>query len=424
MPVESRFKFWPIGQGLFYTGSIDDGKFNFVYDCGSSAMVAGGKAALEKSTMEYLQELEDGWSESASGENIKYLNYKNINFMVVSHLDADHINGIFELLARTCIDRLYLPYLGDSRRNELLIKLVIANAIIDTDESGDTFEKKFRTLVEFYERNEEQDFIEQERRVWEIIQVGGKKSQEQEQYRIAAKTTWQFSMFSREISEESFNKWNDAIEKKLDGRTIEQLLLEWSISPDPVRAKQKNLAELKKIYKNIEHNINHTSIVLAHYPVSSDREECGVRIDCKNECRRYCDNCCEMKCCRRIRHNEPWKNPITVLTGDAEFDNMMKSTLTSILRDGHCRPFCILQVPHHGAKNEWESLKNSKGWRALQINEDVDVFVIPFGHGNTYGHPSYEIKNDLREMNRQDGVVWVEVTQFNEFKYRIHTART
>jgi hypothetical protein len=369
-------------------------------------MVSGGKQALQRAIEEYAESLKG-----------------HIDFMVVSHLDADHVNGIFELMGRAYIEKLYLPYLGNSHRNELLIKLIIANAIIDTDESGDTYEKKFHTLTDFYERDNQEKWIEQERRIRYIKFIGGKESQEKEQYKIAPRTDWEFQMFSREISEDSFNKWNDAIEKKLDGRTIEQLLLEWNTSPNPVATKLKNLAELKRIYKSIERNINHTSIVLAHYPVS-DKEESEIWIDCKCDKLERCNwNCCERKCYRMIRHNNPRQKPVTVLTGDAEFDYEMKSTLRSILRGSYHKPFCILQAPHHGAKNEWESLKNNKSWRALQINEDMDICVIPYGHGNTYGHPSYEIMNDLREMSRQNGVAWVEVTQFNKFIYRIRTLR-
>ena len=33
----NKFKFHPVGQGLFYTGSIAKGRYNFVYDCGTES---------------------------------------------------------------------------------------------------------------------------------------------------------------------------------------------------------------------------------------------------------------------------------------------------------------------------------------------------------------------------------------------------
>lgn len=35
----SRFKLWSVGQGLFYTGTIND-EFNFVYDCGGKKLIS------------------------------------------------------------------------------------------------------------------------------------------------------------------------------------------------------------------------------------------------------------------------------------------------------------------------------------------------------------------------------------------------
>jgi len=408
MAVESRFKFWPIGQGLFYTGCIDDGAFNFVYDCGSSAMVSGGKQALKRAINDYADGLKSG-----------------LNFMVVSHLDADHVNGIFELMARTRIDKLYLPYLGDSHRNELLIKLIIANAIIDDDEGGDTFEKKFNTLVEFYEHDlGKNEFKEQERRVWKVIQVGGAKRQKHEitpslVHEIAPRTKWEFRMFSREISEDSYNKLNDAIRGRLKRRTIEQLLFDWNSSSDPMTTKLANLGELKKIYKDIVElsDINRSSIVLVHYPIT-DKEGSEIRIDCGNEfrkiCNGYCD--CDMKCYRRVGHKESGQKPITVLTGDADFDPQMRASLNDIIHNNPSKPFCILQAPHHGARKEWEALAIT--------GDELSVCVIPFGYGNTYGHPSFEIKRDLREMNKNGWrVAGAEVTQHNKFEYRICSLR-
>jgi len=396
--IESKFNFWPIGQGLFYTGNIDNGKFNFVYDCGSSAMVSGGKNALKKAIDDYTEGLKNG-----------------VDFMVVSHLDADHVNGIFDLMAKTHIEKLYLPYLGDSRRNELLIKLTIANAIIDDDDSGETYEKKFRILTEFYERNIEEKWMTQERKIRFIKFVGGKENQREEQLKIASKTSWEFRMFSREISEKSFNDLNDAIAKRLDGRTVEQLFLHWNSSSDPITKKLENLRELKKIYKDIVElsDVNRSSIILVHYPIS-DREESEIRIECKGDKLESCyRNCCERKCCRI---NESRQKPVTVLTGDAEFVPRMRLMLKDIMLQFHIKTFCVMQAPHHGARNEWE---------ALEIEgDDIDVCIIPFGYGNTYGHPSCEIMRDLREWHKQGwDIAWTEVTQFNRFTYRIYTPK-
>jgi len=34
----NSFKFYPVGQGLFYSGSLFGDNYNFVYDCGTESL--------------------------------------------------------------------------------------------------------------------------------------------------------------------------------------------------------------------------------------------------------------------------------------------------------------------------------------------------------------------------------------------------
>ena len=45
----ARFKLWSVGQGIFYTGTINN-EFNFVYDCG------GKNPYIKESVDKYLKE--------------------------------------------------------------------------------------------------------------------------------------------------------------------------------------------------------------------------------------------------------------------------------------------------------------------------------------------------------------------------------
>ena len=87
---------YPIGQGCFHAGHVrwnensrlsDD--FRYVYDCGSS----DGSAALQDSIV--------AWRTHAS----------RIDALFVSHLDADHVNGLDRLLGSVTVDTVYIPYL-------------------------------------------------------------------------------------------------------------------------------------------------------------------------------------------------------------------------------------------------------------------------------------------------------------------------
>lgn len=85
---------WPVGQGLFMSGRLfgaAGGEFSWVYDCGSSsaANIRGEAVAAFRK------------------ENGR----RRINLVTLSHFDEDHINGIVELIRRTRIGTLLLPYL-------------------------------------------------------------------------------------------------------------------------------------------------------------------------------------------------------------------------------------------------------------------------------------------------------------------------
>lgn len=73
--------FFPIGQGGFFSEriSIDGEVLTFVYDCG---------AVTNRANEGPSQELRD-W--------IKKSGLKDVDFIVISHLHNDHVNGILEL---------------------------------------------------------------------------------------------------------------------------------------------------------------------------------------------------------------------------------------------------------------------------------------------------------------------------------------
>ena len=88
-----RFMFHPVGQGLFYTGEIENGTddFVFVYDCGGTNKQIACDAA-------------DSFQKSLNG--------KRIDLLVLSHLHEDHINGIETILTALKPDgRIVMPYI-------------------------------------------------------------------------------------------------------------------------------------------------------------------------------------------------------------------------------------------------------------------------------------------------------------------------
>ncbi len=101
--MHGTFYFRPVGQGCFYTGAIGDDpepwhrRFRFVYDCGSST----SKAVVEAACTNF--------SEGCSGAPLHAL--------VISHLDADHVNGVDTLISlMSPTQKVFLPYLSPVER--------------------------------------------------------------------------------------------------------------------------------------------------------------------------------------------------------------------------------------------------------------------------------------------------------------------
>ena len=93
MPI-LQCEFWNVGQGLFSSGRIqmgDDPVFHWVYDCGTSSSQKLIQNAVNKYNFDK--------------------NHRNIDLLVLSHFDKDHISGVKELLKNgRKIKRWVVPY--------------------------------------------------------------------------------------------------------------------------------------------------------------------------------------------------------------------------------------------------------------------------------------------------------------------------
>ena len=109
----NEFIFWPVGQGLFYSGNIDG--YRFVYDCGATSTQKSLKGACAKKT-----------NEKALFNSIaRYCTYSDnssIDFLAISHLHADHMNGVYELRKSCRIKRILLPYFQPIIYNSLVFE--------------------------------------------------------------------------------------------------------------------------------------------------------------------------------------------------------------------------------------------------------------------------------------------------------------
>lgn len=109
--VRAIYSYHAIGQGLFASSQLSIGSrhFHWIYDCGT---VSKDRAKLIDNAIDRMLLLR------RSSSNTKPF----VDLLVVSHFDADHINGVLQLLKRVRVGTLMLPYF------DLWQRLIIAFA--------------------------------------------------------------------------------------------------------------------------------------------------------------------------------------------------------------------------------------------------------------------------------------------------------
>ena len=381
------FEFHPVGQGLFYTGSILKNSFNFVYDCGS---VTGGDY-LDKAIDEYVELMTNSHS--------------NINFINISHLHKDHFNGLKKLCKNIKVDRIYLPFLGNYQN---VLNISLAAQIFQESQDMQQDTELFYFTASLYNVNSNNDLPRSEfllETEIEYIGIDGETTKKSGQLYTRKssliedkeKPYWHFEFFNNRISEDKLVELEAKIKEKIDDYN-QKFQKNFHNIIDFVRA--GDIEYLQQIYIEVfdkGNPQNLTSTVLVHYPEKKscylplyNHKEIISDIPCIDNYALYGGN---LKC----------NNDITILTGDAKLDNYTNSAIASILRD---ESKCILQVPHHGSYPNWHAINGN-------IISKCRKFVIPFGLGRSK-HPDVKTINELHNIPDAD---IIESNQIHSFTY-------
>lgn len=365
--MTNSFQFRSVGQGLFYAGSLNNGAYRFVYDCGA-----------HRKDLRFLQAEVD----RLAVECIK--KSQAIDFIVISHLHYDHYSGLRQLMKSSIpIHKLYLPYMGESPE---LIRLLLAYDIFAREPA--------------FVRNPEEDFelyyfvsaLYSEGRYGDTqIRFTYGEPQGKENYdRIGflkefsnEDPEWNFVLLNRNIRKDDFIVLNSRLNAVLNGDTVENLV------------RRGDFGRIAEIYRNVfgKNFLNAHSTLLVHFPTAKN----GIYyrgIIKRKRCLFNFYNTQNTICRKRE------DNLITILTGDAETDAFEENILNYYTNRFNSKT--LIQVPHHGSGDTWEKLGDWKN--------SGDEYVIPFGWGNTYGHPSLQVIQDT------DGYF---VTQTDGYEYQI-----
>ena len=369
----NKFIFHGVGQGLFYFGSIDNGKFNFVYDCGTFDIIDDRKKIYEKVK-----------------ENIIEGIYKNtkFDFIAISHLHADHINFLPVIIKNLKQDgKIFLPYFPKAKEYEYaFIAYLIFNGIEPDINDTDSNTSIFQYLYTFYIGRRGRNDIPN----YNLVFIGENEEEDypyhQESYLLENNfPLWYFKFYNKRLKDyRKLETLNDEIKNLLGSDTIEDYLKkDYYNGIKQIKAK----FEIKKQDFIDETNINNqitnaTSLLLLHHPAFG---------------------------------------PATLLTGDIVFDLDLEKRINNGLSK-NCEKLEILQIPHHGCKDNWDSISGK--WKFKPSN-----LIISFGWYNSRKHPSsifYKgIKSKIFKTNQINLVYYdynesiPETDQEQSFAYQI-----
>lgn len=298
-----NFKFYGVGQGLFYSANLSENETSiakFIYDCGSD-----NTPHLFASIDNYHKE---------QSPNMKEF---EIEFLAISHLHKDHINGLPRLLKLVKPKKIYLPYFNAKTYTDAFkAYLICANISPQSEE--------FSLIMNWYINPPENvKFIEEG-----IQSLGISK--------------WKFLFFNQRIDNSKFILLQNKIQELISAYGVSSI--------EEYIENNKDLKDLKNIFLSVlgKSRQNLTSLLLLHYASKTPKTQ-------------------------------------TLLTGDIPFDNHLEIRVLKCLLD---ETNLILQVPHHGARIEWDKLPTTIKNKAIDM-------VISFGLGNKHRHPSAKCIDDI-----------------------------
>lgn len=407
--------FHNVGQGLFYSGRIKMAhtrSFNFVYDCGT------------KSPRHFLDQAITAYK--------NHIQRNQIDLLVLSHFDIDHINGVDKLLSDVAVDKVVIPYFTPIER--LIIGLRNPGAPEKSDD-----EKPYDWYFDFL--SDPVSFLIKNKKANQVIIVGG--DSETEEY---AKTKFKFSdqfreddigkndlnfikmhddwQLKKQISEHDPN-WvqeNKLLVKnhlhsvplsnywifkffnyKVEEDTLEgfhNCLKNIGIDPDDsnalreiIRSKEER-KKIKMSYSKLRMKSNDTSLVLYHGPIKKPKHVsllCNYCIQRGYECFPFylTKHLCEHDS-NRFGH---------LLTGDIDLNHKRNIELLKHY-DEFKNQIKIVQVPHHGSVENWNSLIMLD---LLGHERWFTLWCVSAGILNAYGHPSPDV---IDELSRWGCVQW------------------
>ena len=393
MCTYARFSLEPVGQGLFYTGKI--GNFNMVYDCGE----LNGPNKIVNLIKDYKNKLGNS----------------KIDMLIVSHLHWDHVCGFEELMRKTQVRYVFLPYL-----------LPIQRLLLALSESANANQSYYNFLIDpvgyFVERSAEKVILIRGKEGGEDLgrfepsddgtpnessgidtedlddesiqlpdnddlrkmvnendpQLLGEKFKTHLSFKnhsglVSLKHKWVFRFFAPPTNK-NLKGLEACVMKILPGtREIDYGTLRNILSS------KSDLDKLKICYENTFKRLNDTSLIVFHGPP-------------KNISSFLCPSGSPTKIPMNYRFY-PFKSSFEsydrfgwVLNGDVDFNKVWPAFLNHF--SAYLDHMTHLLIPHHGSKGNWNS-------NIMSRVVNPSHWFVSFGLGNQYCQPNHDVISDI-----------------------------
>ena len=364
----------PVGQGGFYTETLKSGSDEHivVYDCGGSSI-----SSMESYLKKFLHE-------SSPGHRMK------IDAVFISHLHADHVNGLEYLLKNADVRYLILPQLTEEMKIEALVYNCIHSVrgedrtdylIPDLYNENGRYRDTKIIQVSFAEPGERINVEEEGVDLSEnlgISFVGSGRS-----FHFGSQTTWVYIPYNPLVKNVTYSDFIRRMNPFI-GPSIE----------DSSRLIRGHVRDCKKIYEDCFKNQNEYSMTL-YSGLKNPQSNFGL----KRFCCHYCD-------CFESRYYH-YDSPNCLYTGDFEpdeyivdlkqFYNMLWGEIRSI------------QVPHHGSRKNYHP----------DLYEYAIRGFVSVGERNRYHHPSIDTLIKIHDNGCMPVIVTDSLSTIRIFQYGV-----
>jgi hypothetical protein len=407
--IHSFNQFHPAGHGTFFSGLLQSKNsgptkpFLWVYDCGSKR-----RSRLSSMVNELSQQ---------AGKD-------TINLLCVSHFDADHVNGMTELLKKfQKVDVLTLPYVSLDRRLEIAFDLTDMDAAsvdaisfaldpIGYLEGRELLEKVGRVVLikgtggPAPEPSVPSDGANPSEREGELsldleagssealddypspVNAGNNTSKQLEVVSDSVvgkiiNADWEFVFFNKHLPNSITSKTKKPI--SLVKVEINDVVSSDSLRDDP----NKFFKKLRSIYENhfggSSQERNEISLCVLSRSVRSSKP-----FGCRWFFNSHADPPNVVYSFIPVSVDDG--NSALLLTGDISIDRNCAMQMRSHFGEQRWRDLYVMQIPHHGSKNSWQA------GVAKNFPHVFSVLCVPnfdaAGH-----HPHVDVMADISSKN-------------------------